>query len=104
MTSPLTSKQRALAQAMSELSERGYSASWMDRLEFLLWHHLTTNDRKVGRVMLTDGEKNALRSLSDECGGWIIFDDVEEFVALPRWEKTYAEWFAANTQFLEKEE
>lgn len=103
--SPLTPKQRALAQAMSEFSERGYSASWIDRLEFLLWHRLTTKNRKIGRVMLTDAEKNALHSLSRECGGWIVFDDIEEeeFFALPRWEETYAEWFAANAHLLEEE-
>jgi hypothetical protein len=102
MIPPLTPKQRALAQAMGEISERAYSASWIDRLEFLLWHLLTANKKKIGRVMLTELEKSALRSLSSECGGWIIFDDIEEeeFVALPRWQELYAEWFAANSQFL----
>ena len=83
---------------MGEISERGYAASWIDGLEFLLWHRLTTNSRKIGRVMLTDAEMDALRSLSDECGGWIVFDDIEEekFVAMPRWRDTFAAWLAAN--------
>ena len=106
MTSQLNSRQRALAQAMGDISERGYSASWLDRLEFLLWHHLITNDKKIGRITLTEEEKESLRSLASECGGWIIFDDIEaeEFGPLPRWKQMYAEWFAASAQFIPREE
>lgn len=102
MISPLTPKQRALAQAMGDISERAYSASWIDRLEFVLWHLLTTNDKKIGRVMLSGAEKDVLRLLSNECGGWIIYDDIEEeeFVAFPRWGELYKEWLAANSEYL----
>lgn len=90
----LTSKQRLLATAMSKLSERAYSASWIDCLEFLLWDILESEGIKIGRATLSNEEKTSFRLLSKECGGWIVFDNIQEetFIEMPHWLEVYRAW------------
>lgn len=89
MLAHLEPKQRALAELMSELSERAYYAGWMEGLEFSLWRALDGGSRTFGRLELTDDQLVRLRQLADACGGWIVFDDMNEerFVPISEWKK-----------------
>lgn len=44
-----------------------------------------------GHHLISDEDIAALRKLSEECGGWILFDDVEDevFIPLSEWERVY---------------
>lgn len=80
-------KEKQLADYMSDLSERSYCASWMDGLEYVLWSAIVKGARKYGRLEITDEHIAKLKALSDDCGGWVIFDDEagETFVPLDKW-------------------
>jgi hypothetical protein len=92
MLSDLTPDQKALADAMSDVSEAAYSASWMAGLEFALWGLLVSGERRYGRATLKNEEAEDLRRLSEKCGGWIVFDDEKEevFVPLADWKRMVA--------------
>ena len=83
---------RALAQFMSELSEQAYSASWMQHLEFALWHAVVSGPFQYGRLAINEGHIDRLRALRDKCEGWIYFDDQsgESWVALEEWQDMYS--------------
>jgi hypothetical protein len=92
MLTDLTPDQKALADAMSAISEAAYSASWMTGLEFALWSLLISGEPRYGRASLKKEELEGLRRLSEKCGGWIIFDDEKEevFVPLADWKRIVA--------------
>jgi hypothetical protein len=92
MISDLTPDQKALADAMSDVSEAAYSAGWMTGLEFALWGLLISGETRYGRASLKKEEVEGLRRLSEKCGGWIIFDDEkgEVFVPLADWKQRVA--------------
>ena len=92
MLSELTNDQRALAAAMSDLSEAGYHAGWLDGLEYDLWRLMLSGGQHYGHHDVSEEELMRLRSLSERCGGWIVFDDEREevFVSLKEWEKMFA--------------
>ena len=83
MLSDLTSSQKALAEYMSELSERAYSAGWMKGLEFVLWRAVVHGPFKYGRLELTCEHAQHLAALSENCGGWIFFHAEREEVFFP---------------------
>ena len=56
MLSELTPDQRALAEAMSDLSEAAYCAAWMIGLECALWGLLASGETRYGRATLTKEE------------------------------------------------
>ena len=84
---------QALTDYMVELSEAAYSAGWMEGLEFALWRAVTEGPRRYGRLDITREHISKLRTLSDDCGGWIVFDDntEETFICLDAWQRLYAE-------------
>jgi hypothetical protein len=83
----LTAQQLALAQYMSELSEKAYYAGWMDCLEFDLWTAVATGPFRYGRLELTHMHIQGLAALSQGCGGWIAFEGEQEetFVPMDEW-------------------
>jgi hypothetical protein len=85
---------------MSQISEDTYCAGWMRDLEFELWKALGNPDRRYAGYNLSPNEITMLRSLSDSCGGWIVYDKVtqETFVPLSEWEKRFAEFEAKFDQ------
>ena len=103
MLADLTCDQRALADAMSEISEAAYCAGWMDGLEYALWHLLTTGQTRYGQSKVTSEELARLRILSERCGGWIIFDEQkdETFVPLDTWLRIFQDGFAEHRRFVE---
>jgi hypothetical protein len=94
MLGDLTATQRRLAECMSELSEEAYCAGWMLELEYALWEALVDGRSEYGRLELTDEHRSRLRQLSDECGGWVVFDEVTEETWLPtaEWQARFGLW------------
>ncbi len=89
MLKDLSNDQLLLAELMSQISEAGYSAGWMDGLEFDLWEILNGHKRKYGGYSVSQDELNQLQSLSNKCDCWIVFDDEKEETAveLETWKK-----------------
>ena len=80
----------ALADYMSELSEKAYCAGWMMDLEAVLWQSVLEGPFHYGRLELTSAHVDRLHALSEACGGWIIYRDRMEFVSLSEWLVLYA--------------
>ena len=87
----LSIDQRALADYMSYLSERAYSAAWIEDLEFILWAQVVGPSVTSTRLALAEQEKVELRRLANLCGGWIVFDETSEetFLPLEQWTARY---------------
>lgn len=62
-----------LAALMSGISEDYYCAGWLIGLEVTLWGMLQGADRRFGMDMVTEEEIAAVRSLHEQCGGWIVW-------------------------------
>ena len=88
----MTSAARQLAEFMSELSEEAWRAGWMDGLEFALWEVVLGRRQKYGCLELTPDQRSKLRSLSEQCGGWIVYDDDsgETWVPLDDWKTRFS--------------
>ena len=88
----MTSAERQLAEYMSELSEEAWRASWMDGLEFALWEAVLGQRHKYGCLEMTTDQRSKLGSLSEQCGGWIVYDDDsgEKWVPLDDWKSRFA--------------
>jgi len=91
---------RELMRYMSDLSEEGYYAGWMQSLEYDLWDAVASGPRKYGFLDITEQHISKLVELSAKCGGWIIFDDVHEETFLPMDE--WLQMFNANQQKVSK--
>ena len=87
MLADLSETQRELAKYMASISEEAYAAGWIGGLEFELWRAVQQGPFLYGRLQLTSGHVKQLRALSQNCGGWIRFDDKaeEQFVPLNAW-------------------
>jgi len=91
MLADLSLEQRALAEYMSELSEKAYHAGWESGLEYALWHAVIGGSSAYGQTDLTREQPETLKKLSDRCGGWIISDDANEerFIPADEWKTRY---------------
>jgi hypothetical protein len=94
MLRDLTPPQRQLADFMSKLSEEAYCAGWMTGLEYALWELLLGGRKEYGWLVVTDEQQHRLRQLSNDCGGWVYFDDrtEETWLAIPDWQIRFARW------------
>ena len=94
MLGQLKADQRALAQYMSDLSERAYCAGWMGDLEYALWEVVLGERRDYGRVTFSDEQAAELRRLSEASRGWIVFDDEhdETWISLSEWHERFQVW------------
>ena len=103
MLTDLSRDQRALADAMIEISEGAYCAGWMDGLEYSLWHLMTTGQTRYGRAQVTSDELIRLRNLSERCGGWIVWDEQREeiFVSSEHWLRMFHDGFPLHRRFIE---
>lgn len=91
MLADLNSEQRALADYMSELSEKAWHAVWIAHLEYDLWDAVTGGSSSFGQIYLTREHLQTLMNLSERCGGWIVYDQANEetFVPIDEWKKRY---------------
>ena len=89
MLNELNEDQIKLAEYMAELSETAYSAGWMTDLEFALWDGMNNKIADYGRLTFNEQIREKLKVLSNECSGWIIFDNKKEetFVNWKEWNK-----------------
>lgn len=78
---------------MSDISEHCWCAGWMDGLEFRLWELVEGDpDRRYGESQVTERDIEDLRAISQELGGWMKWDDGEQFVPLDQWLEEYRQW------------
>ena len=91
MLKDLNKEELKLAEYMSSISEKGFSAAWLEGLEFDLWKIVIGGPPRYGRYDLTEIDINRLKSLSQQCESWIFFDEIHEETAikLPKWDKLY---------------
>jgi hypothetical protein len=89
MITDLTNAQRELADYMSEISEKCYSASWMQGLEYALWNAVINGEQAYGQNFITTKDCETLRILSEACDSWIYFDESTEetAISLSLWKK-----------------
>jgi hypothetical protein len=94
MREHLTPKQNELAYEMNGISEAAYCAGWTSGLEFYLWRFLNEGPGQFGMLDITEEHIAKLRSLSDACGGWIVWDRTIDraFVPLNQWQQQYDAW------------
>jgi hypothetical protein len=85
---------RELMEYMSDLSEEAYCAGWMANLEYELWAAVTGGPTKYGRAVVDAFAIDKLQRLSNQCGGWIVFDDEAgpRWLPLEDWRRRFAEW------------
>jgi hypothetical protein len=94
--------QSQLANLMSEISERCYSAAWMADLEYVLWDAVINGQRKYGHGVITQPDIDDLKKLSQACQAWIFFDDETEETAinLDTWTRMFEEAIIDNPGLL----
>jgi hypothetical protein len=87
-----------LTYTMSSISERCWYASWLDNIEYVLWHSLEKGPRRYGHDEINAGDIIALKMLSERFGCWVFFDDINEETALPLnlWREKYARHIENN--------
>ena len=83
MINDLNQDERQLAEFMSELSERCYSAGWIVDLEYVLWDAVVTGPRNFGDGKITRTDISKLIQFSIKLNSWICFDDELEEIAIP---------------------
>jgi hypothetical protein len=73
----MSAKQTELYEFMSDISEQCYCAVWMDGNEYVLWEMVANPEasRRYGQDVVDDEDIEALRKLSSEAGGWILWRD-----------------------------
>ncbi len=98
MLADLNPEQRALADYMSELSEKAWHAGWIADLEYDIWGAVTGGSSSFGQMDLTSEHLQTLRNLSERCGGWIAYDDAieETFVPINEWKEKYEAYRAES--------
>lgn len=92
------SKDKIIAQSlrdlMSKISEDYYCAGWLCDLEYSLWGIIKGDaNTEFGFSNVADYEIEALKKLSENCGGWWYFGDGmgELFISTEKWEIMYEE-------------
>ncbi|GAA4459766.1 hypothetical protein GCM10023189_33890 [Nibrella saemangeumensis] len=102
MLNDLTTQQRKLADFMSDLSEKCYSAGWLENLEYVLWDASITGERKFGQDIVSQQDIDQLMQLSNDCNCWIYFDDITEETAidLAVWRQKFETAISLNPDIL----
>ncbi len=84
-----------LVTLMHQISEFCYCATWMDDLEYSLWHAVLSNeDIKYGQEVITQEQSQKLSELADRHRCWFVWNDNLSFptpVSLDWWIKHYKE-------------
>lgn len=66
---------RELLNKMCEISEAHWCAGWMSNLEFDLWKIWDKKDKSYGMGRVSDEDCALLKQLSEDCGGWFMWDN-----------------------------
>ena len=83
MINDLTKDERLLAELMSDLSEKCYSAGWMIDLEYVLWDAVISGSRDYGHGTISRDDIEKLIQTSNKVNAWIMFDDKLEEISVP---------------------
>ena len=71
---------------MAGISEECWCAGWMADNEFSCWQAAATGRaQNYGQNVITVRQAKLLKLLSDEAGGWWIWDKKPKFVRLDKW-------------------
>ncbi len=91
MLKDLNIEQTKLMAFMSDISERCFSAGWMENLEFSLWNAVLNGPRRYGNGMINQEHIDYLKEQSKVCNCWIVFDEITEETAvdLTLWREKY---------------
>jgi hypothetical protein len=86
----------ALENAISKISERCFSAMWMDCIEYTLWPFVQRQEPgKLGCDEVTAGDILTLSTLSAKMNAWLMWNDEPDaypdtkVVSLPEWLKVF---------------
>src|SRR5258706_8627427 len=104
MINDLNEGQKKLDDLMSTISERCYSAGWIENLEYVLWYVLLNGPQKYGQDLITREDIEYLRKDSTKCNCWIIFDDdnCETIINLTEWAAKYNNDISVNPNLLQQ--
>lgn len=104
MISDLKEGEKLLMNYMSDISERCYTAGWMENVEYVLWDAVTTGPRNFGREQITEEDIQFLIQLSSKTNSWIIMDDEREEIAidLEKWKRKFEMEVKRNPKVLYK--
>ena len=104
MINDLTQDERQLAEFMSELSEKCYSAGWMMDLEYVLWDAVMTGPRNYGHGTITKDDISKLIQVSGKINSWICFDDEQDEISIPmdKWKEKFIKDTTLNPDRLHK--
>lgn len=91
-------EQRALYEAMSEISEDCWSAGWMMGNEYAIWHALHGGGTRYGVREMDRELLDRCKELSGRVGGWIIWLDDRDDNNLPI--DQWGPYFVAMDQWL----
>lgn len=73
---------------MAGLSEEHWAAGWISGNEHTLWRMVQGGEnRRMGLGEVTERQVGLLKALSEECGGWWVWDDDKGpvFMRLAAW-------------------
>ncbi|SNR41639.1 hypothetical protein SAMN06269173_102236 [Hymenobacter mucosus] len=79
----LNERQKALHDFMSNVSEETWCASWINGLEYALWHIMLRGPAKYGQGHINEHTIEKLQSLSEQANCWIVYDSVTEETPVP---------------------
>ncbi|WP_035565485.1 hypothetical protein [Hymenobacter sp. IS2118] len=76
---------------MSDISEDGWAAGWMDGLEYALWYMVLHGPAQYGFKFVDKQTILQLRYFSEQARCWIMFDDAigEVAISFPDWETMF---------------
>jgi hypothetical protein len=91
MYNHLNTPQRALCNLMSDISEAGWAAGWMEDLEYVLWYAIFNGPANYGYKFIDEQTILQLKQLSEKADSWIVFDDDtrETAVTIPVWQEMF---------------
>jgi hypothetical protein len=95
MLKDLNTDEASLASYMSNISEKCWSAAWMENLEFELWHAVVTGPKTYGHDLITQLDIDYLQLQSVKANCWIIFQETNEetSISLNEWKHLYHRTF-----------
>lgn len=84
--------QECLFTMMRHVSQEGYSAGWLQDLEYDLWKIVEEGPQEFGFHWIGPDRIAKLRKLSELAEGWIVYEDVPTWIPMPLWLERYRTW------------
>lgn len=85
-----------LMQTMGDISEDYWCAGWLQDLEYDLWAFVCGDVDKLWEGVFHEGlneyQRQFLKTLSTDAGGWFIWQNGREFIEMDQWLEKYAKW------------